>query len=122
MGNVRESKDPNDSIIKAQLKWIKGAINNMRRPNLHTICNEVESSHISSLQHQVEHVISLVLRNLTNSEPRDIQEADLLLVMKEENVAKFLQLFDGATETKSITQESLKTWMSAMSANTWFGS
>ncbi|XP_063936630.1 mechanosensitive ion channel protein 4-like isoform X2 [Daucus carota subsp. sativus] len=111
MGYVRESKDPKDSIMKAQLKWIKGAINSMRRPNLRTICNEVESSDTFSLQHQVEHVISLVLRNLTNNEPRDIQEADLLLVMKEENVAKFLQLFHGATETKSITQESLKTWM-----------
>ena len=50
---------------------------------------------------------------------RDIQEADLLLVMKEENVAKFLQLFDGATETKSITQESLKTWMVILYFQDW---
>lgn len=42
---------------------------------------------------------------------RDIQETDLLWVIKEADIANVLQLFEGAPETKIISEASFKKWM-----------
>lgn len=42
---------------------------------------------------------------------RDILEADLLRVMSEGEKADVLRLFEGAAETKSISEASLRNWM-----------
>lgn len=40
-----------------------------------------------------------------------ILEADLLRVMKEEEITDVLRLFEGAAETKGISVASLRKWM-----------
>ncbi|WOH04594.1 hypothetical protein DCAR_0624005 [Daucus carota subsp. sativus] len=105
------------SITSAQLKWIKGAFGNMLLlacTRLHTICDGLDSSNFVD-EHQVEYVISMVFKNLTNNTHRDIQETDLLWVMKKEEITEVLQLFEGAGETKSITEASLRKWMVKLS-------
>lgn len=42
---------------------------------------------------------------------RDIQETDLLWLVKEDDIPNVLQLFEGAAETKSISEASFKKWM-----------
>lgn len=42
---------------------------------------------------------------------RDILEADLLRIIKEEEITDVLRLFEGAAETKSISEASLRKWM-----------
>lgn len=69
---TREFNDSHNSNTSAQLKRIKGAFANSLRlvcTRLHTISDALDSSNIGS-EHQVEHVISTVFKNLTNSEHR----------------------------------------------------
>ncbi|KAK1360979.1 hypothetical protein POM88_045453 [Heracleum sosnowskyi] len=77
---------------------------------LHTICDALENSEFED-EHPVEHAVTMVYTNLKNKEIRDIQETDLLLVMKKGDIPNVLQLFDGAAETKNITEASLRKWM-----------
>ncbi|KAK1360970.1 hypothetical protein POM88_045444 [Heracleum sosnowskyi] len=97
----------------AQLKLIKGACAYLLllvRKRLHTICDAVDNSDFAD-EHQVENFMSMVFKNLTNNEHRDIQETDLLRVMKKEDISNLLQVFEGAPETKIISEASFKNWM-----------
>ncbi|KAK1360961.1 hypothetical protein POM88_045435 [Heracleum sosnowskyi] len=110
---TREFNDSDISTTGAHLKRIKGAfVNTMRLlcTRLHTISDALDSSNFGN-ERQVEHVISMVFNNLTKSEHRDILEPDLLRVMKEEEITDVLRLFEGAAETKSISEASLRKWM-----------
>ncbi|KAK1388446.1 hypothetical protein POM88_016624 [Heracleum sosnowskyi] len=113
LGPARRSNDSDNRTKKAHLKWIKEAFAKMFYllcTRLPTICDALENSKFED-EHPVEHAVSMVYTNLTNKEIRDIQETDLLLVMKKGDIPNVLQLFDGAAETKSITEASLRKWM-----------
>ncbi|KAL8115318.1 hypothetical protein AgCh_021998 [Apium graveolens] len=72
---------------------------------LHTICDALHSCDFGN-EHQVENAIAMVYKNLTNNEHRDIHETDLLGVIKTEEITDVLQLFQGAAETKSVSEAS----------------
>ncbi|KAL8110719.1 hypothetical protein AgCh_026456 [Apium graveolens] len=103
--------------IRAQLRWIKAALEKMLLlacTRLHTICDAFENSNFED-EHQVENAILMVFKNLTYYELRDIQETDLQWVMKKYDIPNVLQLFEGANETKSISEASFRKWM----VNVW---
>ncbi|KAK1381527.1 hypothetical protein POM88_028271 [Heracleum sosnowskyi] len=113
LGSSVGSQDPNDNTLRAQLKHVKRAFEFMLLfvcTKLRTICDEVENTSPEHV-HKVEDNISLVFKNLANKEHSYVQETDLLSRMKKEDVAEFLRLFDGAEETRRISQESLRNWM-----------
>lgn len=69
---TREFNDSDNSTMRAQFKRIKGAFSNTLRivfTRLHTISGALDSNNFGN-EHQVEHVISMVFKNLTNSEHR----------------------------------------------------
>lgn len=72
LGPSRGTQDSNNSTMKAQLKWIKGVFANMQLlfcTRLHTISDALDNSNFDD-EHQVENVISLIFKNLTNNELR----------------------------------------------------
>ncbi|KAL8123291.1 hypothetical protein AgCh_011314 [Apium graveolens] len=113
LGPSRGTQDSNDSTMKAQLRWIKGAFANMQFlfcTRLHTISDALHNSNFGD-EHQVENVISLIFENLTNNELRNIKEDSLLRFMRKEDILTVLQLFEGAATTKTISEPSLRKWM-----------
>ena len=69
---TREFNDSSNSTVGAQLKWIKGSFANMLLllcTRLHTVCDALDSSN-SVNEDQVDSVISMVFKNLTNNEHR----------------------------------------------------
>ncbi|KAK1360972.1 hypothetical protein POM88_045446 [Heracleum sosnowskyi] len=114
LGPSRGSNYSNNRAIGVELKWIFQATFSkmllLGSARLHTICDALKKSN-SIDEDQVVNDISLVFKNLTNNELRDINETDLLRVMKDEDLANVLQLFDGASKTKRISEASLRNWM-----------
>ncbi|KAK1352488.1 hypothetical protein POM88_053427 [Heracleum sosnowskyi] len=112
LGLTRGAKVSNINSTRDQLKWIKGAFANMFlvSTGLHTISSALYNSNFDD-EHQLEHVLSTIFKILAIKEIRNIQETDLLRVMKEEDIANVFRVFEGAFATKSICEASLRKWL-----------
>ncbi|WOH04592.1 hypothetical protein DCAR_0624003 [Daucus carota subsp. sativus] len=109
----RGSNFSDNGAIRAKLIWIKAICAHMlllRGARLHTICHALEKTDLDD-EHQVQNDGRVIFNNLTNNEPRDINETDLLRLMKKEDLEDVLQLFEGAIKTKGISEESFRKWM-----------
>ncbi|GMY36393.1 mechanosensitive ion channel protein 10-like [Fagus crenata] len=99
---------------------MKGLINVIRSSGLSTISNSLDSYDDDDSEQKDKEITSewqakaaayRIFNNVAKSGSKYMDEEDLLLFMKKEEVDNVLPLFEGAAETGKIKRKSLKNWL-----------